>query len=444
MGKLVQGVNDLETYCKENNRNQLLTEWDYSKNGLLAPTETYKGSHKKVWWLCPKGHSYESSISSRIINNSGCPYCSGNKVLKGFNDLETTFPNIAQEWHPTLNGELSPQNISGCSGKIVWWLCSQGHSYQARVSDRKNNHNCPICANKKVLVGYNDLETLYPKVAKEWDYEQNYPLTPQDVIGSSKKQVWWCCSANHKWQSTIDSRTHLNRGCPYCWGRIPIKGVNDLETLYPNIAKEWHPTKNQYPPSHYTKASGKKVWWLCPQGHEYNAKILHRTVSKSGCPFCSGSKTEKVVYELLKEWNIYFVREKTFDTSANVKLHYYPYDIFISKYRIIIELDGIQHFTNKYEFFEKSLPHKERVCRDNLKNQYCLEQYIPIPILRIPYTYNSDTDREKIATLVKEFIETRKVPQEILDFYKPYKESIGSNYYDIATKMNEIKWNGYE
>ena len=114
------------------------------KNGKLKPTEVTAGSNKKVWWLCDKGHEWSISINTRNGGNS-CPYCSNQKVLVGYNDLATTNPSLAKEWHPTKNGDLKPTDVVAGSNKKVWWLCSQGHEWQAMVSTRNKGSGCMAC-----------------------------------------------------------------------------------------------------------------------------------------------------------------------------------------------------------------------------------------------------------------------------------------------------------
>ena len=202
----------------------LVKEWHPTKNGDLNLDDLTHGSGKKVWWFCPKGHSHESVISNRTSKNpTGCPYCSGNKVGKD-NNLEAVFPEIAKEWHPTMNGELTPKDFTHGTAKKVWWLCSKGHSFDSAINHRTS--------------------------------EKEYPA-----------------------------------GCPYCSGRR-VGEDNNLLFLFPEIAKEWHPTKNGgLTPRDVTSKSDKKVWWQCHKGHSYNAIIKNRTIAKSRCPFCSGKKS---------------------------------------------------------------------------------------------------------------------------------------------------------
>ena len=99
---------------------QLAAEWHPTKNGDLTPENVTYGSNKKVWWLCPKGHDYQAKIGNRAMLGRGCPYCAGKRVIVGINDLATTHPQLAAEWHPAKNGDLTPRNVTYGSGKKVW------------------------------------------------------------------------------------------------------------------------------------------------------------------------------------------------------------------------------------------------------------------------------------------------------------------------------------
>ena len=203
---------------------KLSLEWDYEKNGNLLPNNFASHSNKKVWWKCSKGHSYEASINNRA-NGTGCPYCNNHKVLVGFNDLKTICPNLVKEWDYEKNGNLLPNNFASHSNKKVWWKCSKGHSYEAIINNRRKGTGCPYCSNKKILKGYNDLETRYPKLIKEWNYEKNIVM-PSSVSFHSSKKVWWKCSkCDFVWQTSVEKRTKRLQGCPNCHN-------NPLKSLY--------------------------------------------------------------------------------------------------------------------------------------------------------------------------------------------------------------------
>ncbi len=163
-------------------------------------------------------------------------------MVLGKNDLATTHPNLAVEWHPTRNGSLTPKDVITAMGKKFWWKCAKcGYEWQATINHRKASHSgCPLCANRVVVAGINDLKTKFPHIAKEWDYEKNAPLMPSQIFAGSSKKVWWICSICGKsWQATISSRTHYNRtachSCNLTKGRKRIpKNENQLHFEFDN------------------------------------------------------------------------------------------------------------------------------------------------------------------------------------------------------------------
>ena len=131
------------------------------------------------------------------------------------NSLERKSPNIATEWHPTKNGKLRPDMVSYGSKKKVWWLGKCGHEWQATVDSRSRGNGCPICANQQLLVGFNDLATVSPNVAREWHPTKNGSLEPTMVSPKANKKVWWLGKCGHEWQATVNDRAN-GTGCPVC------------------------------------------------------------------------------------------------------------------------------------------------------------------------------------------------------------------------------------
>ncbi len=304
--KPIIGENDLCT-----THPALVKEWNYSKNGDLFPQQFMRGSGKKVWWICENGHEWEADIKDRAIGG-GCPYCSNQKVLQGYNDLATTHPELVKEWHPTKNGTLTPNQLTHGSKKKVWWICKNGHEWEAIVSDRIKGRGCPVCSylqrtssQKKAI----NLATTHPELVKEWNYSKNGDLLPEQFTHGSDKKVWWICNKGHEWEAYIGGRAN-GGGCPYCSNKKVLQGYNDLATIYPELAKEWHPTKNgQLTPNKIAYGSGKKAWWICENGHEWEAQINNRRKGV-GCPVCSNKKVLQGYNdlatthpELVKEWH---------------------------------------------------------------------------------------------------------------------------------------------
>ena len=199
---------------------EIAKEWDYKANIGITPSNIYGKSNRKVGWICPNNHKYITSISSRTTLKTGCPYCSNVKALKGFNDLETLYLEVAKEWDYEKNKPNLPSQYLAGSEKSVWWKCDKGHSYKKQISLRITNKiGCPYCSNRKLLKGFNDLETRYPDLAKEWDYESNGDLRPSSVVASpgSHKRISWMCPKGHKWQTALSQRVGPQKtGGPIC------------------------------------------------------------------------------------------------------------------------------------------------------------------------------------------------------------------------------------
>ncbi|MBQ9780025.1 MAG: zinc-ribbon domain-containing protein [Clostridia bacterium] len=278
-------------WCEENHRIDMLTEWDASKNGLSAPENTSYGSTKKIHWKCKLGHEWEATVNNRTSQKSDCPICGNKIILPGFNDLATLYPNIASKWHKGKNQDLSPSKVAPQSNKYAWWVCSHGHEFQSKICSMvRDNINCPICENKQVLIGYNDLATTHPALAKEWNHLRNKELTPTQVTYGSHKKVWWVCPQNHEWQATVASRAFNKTNCPYCTKQKVLVGINDLATVNPKLAEEWNYELNTpVTPSNIFPNSNQNYWWHCPAGHSYKASAASRTRGR-GCPYCTGRK----------------------------------------------------------------------------------------------------------------------------------------------------------
>lgn len=202
--------------------------------------------------------------------------------------------NLLKEWDESRNFPLTPDTVSYGSKKKVWWTCENGHSWQTTVHVRSEGSGCPYCTGRKVLSGFNDLGTLYPDVAAQWDREKNGSLSPRDVSTGSKIRIWWRCPEGHSWLSPIASRTAWGHGCPVCAGKTIVTGENDLAHLQPEIAAQWDKRKNgRLKPSDVAVSSNRPAWWRCELGHSYRATVSSRTQRKTGCPYCAGRKVLK-------------------------------------------------------------------------------------------------------------------------------------------------------
>ena len=241
------------------------------------PQTIIAGSKRKLRWLCDLGHEWEAIVSNRSNLKSGCPFCSGNKIMIGFNDLATTHPEIASQavgW--------DPKTVSRGSHKKCLWRCELGHEWKAIISDRtgRTPKGCGVCAGKQVLIGVTDLATTHPEIASQavgWD--------PKTVSAGSNRKHLWRCEFGHQWAAQIKGRVR-GYGCAVCDGKKVMVGFNDLATTHPDLALQsagWDPKK-------VSRGSGKNLLWRCELGHEWKATVGNRARGE-GCPICSRHRT---------------------------------------------------------------------------------------------------------------------------------------------------------
>jgi len=234
------------------------------------PCDVTAGSSRAFDWKCPKGHGYRSTVINRT-KGIGCPVCANKRVLAGFNDISTTDPELSKEafdWDPTT--------LTRGSSRRVKWICMLGHIWETSPKVRVRGNNCPDCANQRLRRGFNDFQTMFPELSKEangWD--------PREVLGAGGRKLEWRCSNNHTWAATANSRVAGN-GCPFCANKLVLRGFNDLQTKYPDIAAQ----ACGWDPSLILPGNSKKRAWLCEAGHEWFAPSYSR-ISGRGCPTCA-------------------------------------------------------------------------------------------------------------------------------------------------------------
>lgn len=268
---VLTGYNDLVT-----TNPKLADEWNYERNGELQPTDVTSGSHKKVWWICQKGHEWIAEVKSR---NSGenCPYCSNKKLLQGYNDLATTNPQLSAEWNYEKNGGLTPSSVIAGTSKKVWWKCQKGHEWEASIDSRNSGRSCPFCSNNRILEGHNDLLTTHPEIAEQWDYKKNKKSPSEVMAGSNNKKYWFICPKGHSYQATLLSRKN-GTNCPIC--------AMERHTSFPEkaifyyIKKHFIGAEENY---HNSFLRAMEIDVFLPQfklGVEYDGRAWHKSVKR--------------------------------------------------------------------------------------------------------------------------------------------------------------------
>ena len=293
-GRQVSATNSLATRLPE-----VAAQWHQRRNGKKTPHDVTAYSGDYAWWKCPKkpSHVWRAAIGNRTGNEAGCPLCSGHAVSNETR-LTAKAPKVASEWHPKKNGSLRPSELSYGSSRVVWWRCNKNpkHEWRTSVQNRTGREatGCPYCSNKKVDPK-KSVAALYPEVAAQWDETKNGELTPRDVVpGSSSVRVWWKCpnGPDHEWHQNPRERCLAGSGCPFCRGaRVSV--TNCLATLAPEIANDWHPSRNgRLTPAHVTCGTDRKAWWRCRNNprHIWEATVVHRVSRGQGCPTCAGKR----------------------------------------------------------------------------------------------------------------------------------------------------------
>ena len=193
--------------------------------------------------------------------------------MAGFNDLATTHPELA-----TQADGWDPRTVVAGSKTKAKWICELGHRWSAAIQNRAKGIGCPVCANKQVLAGFNDLATTHPELAAQadgWD--------PRTVTVNSGKRQKWRCNQGHQWEISVDGRRKGLTGCPICSNQQLLIGFNDLATTHPELAAQ----ADGWDPRTVVAGSNKKARWICEQGHRWSAVLANRSRMEVGCPSCA-------------------------------------------------------------------------------------------------------------------------------------------------------------
>ena len=235
-------------------------------------------------------------------------------------NLAVLRPDLAKQWHPTLNGKWKPEDISGGNTFRVYWMCSNTcagqtdciHVWHTTAEGRfKSTSKCPFCSptkkpHKPCCKDKSLAAEKYQALHKEWDFKANGD--PRDYHAKSSKKVWWICpkvcsdegDCQHRWTAAISQRTLRKTGCPYC-SRHPNRGLKPCcvfnsmaHKRFEHLHPQWDSTANP-PLTDVMPNSNQKMWWICPKTcegepscrHRWQAQVRCRTYRKRGCRFCT-------------------------------------------------------------------------------------------------------------------------------------------------------------
>ena len=250
------------------------------------PTDKILATSPSIYrWNCDNcGGEYPATIKQ--IKDGYCPFCNNERVLPGFNDLATIYPELAKKY--TTNNPKPANEILYTNLTYYEWQCLDcGGIYIASLQDVKDGY-CPYCEDKRVLTGKNDLATMYPNIAKLYSASNEKPAS-EILYTNQSSYNWTCDKCNGSFNATIQEVNE--RHCPYCENKRVLTGKNDFKTMYPHLVKMYSkdnilaPDKTIYTSSFYYK-------WHCDEcGGDFTSSI--DKLDKEGCPYCNGRKALK-------------------------------------------------------------------------------------------------------------------------------------------------------
>lgn len=210
-------------FLKDNKK--LMKEYNYEKNKDIDIDKLTLGSNKKIWWKCSEcSNEWEATPKNRFRGGTGCPLCGLKKIGINHNkslinkkgSLFDNVPELAKEWDYEKNYPLTPKDVTAGSKKKVWWICEKGHKWESAICNRTGGSGCIYCTKQKTIIGENDICTTNPELIKEWDYEKNIGIKPEELMSGSNKKVWWKCPLGHSWKTSVAKRNE-GTGCPHCY-----------------------------------------------------------------------------------------------------------------------------------------------------------------------------------------------------------------------------------
>ena len=299
--------------------------------------------------------------------------------------LASTHPHLLPEWDWEENDKLGldPYILTYGSGMVVNWKDKFWHKWSATVKNRAClGHKCPFCTGKKVGYG-NDLATKRPDIAKQWHPTKN-TFGPHEVTPGSNKEAWFLCRVcSAEWLAVVCDRVAGN-GCPYCRG-LKVGYGNDLATKRPDIAKQWHPTKNSFGSHEVTVGSRKKAWRLCEDcGHEWLSSIFNMVGNDSGCPRCD-RKVSKISQRWLDSLGV-LVREN------NIKEFDFRVDGFDPTTNTVYEFLGDYWHGNPQAFSPKKVfsRKKQQTLADRYNQTFQRFEKLKVAGYKIFYVWEND------------------------------------------------------
>lgn len=401
-------------WCKDNGRQDLLDRWDYSRNEF-KPEEISSNSNRKMYFNCDihKEHKSEGYIINNITNHRTYAKC---KQCFSFGQwcIDNNRNDLLELWDYEKN-DKSPFEAAQKSGKY-YFKCEKGKHESEKhglihITSNNTKISCVHCNSFGEYYGEDFLK-------KYWDYNKNV-ISPYDIEKSSKKYIWIKCDNERHGSYKITCNHYFSgKRCPYC-AHIKLHIDDSLGKLYPKSFELWS-DKNSMSPYDMFAHSGIKVYWKCEnKKHRDYLRQVHKSVeAEFRCPCCVAEESSSVIqskttsyldslpYTILHENNCTIIPKHP-ETLRNM-----PYDNEIKELKLIIEVNGIQHYKEsgfhnlqaKRRNTTPTIEFNRGVERDLYKERYALKNgyhYLVLPYWDFD---KEDTYKIKINNKISEIL----------------------------------------
>lgn len=282
--------------------------------GVLQPFDSYlaclsttAGNQDQQWedrhlqmangprFLCTFGHvRSKGTFYQKAPNGSPyrCTFCTSHAIVPEYNSFAHVKPLLAAQWDPQAPPGPTPWTVSLGSTQIGHWICEKNHRWDASFYNRSHlGSGCPYCNSGRMITGINDFATTHPALAALWDSKAGNLKAPDEFkAGNQSLKIVWRCPRGHRFIRTPANLVRNRGACQVCRGRILMPGKNDLATLRPDVAASWNYQRNgTLTPQLVKPGSVTMVWWVCPDGHEFQQRIINRCKTHTiSCPVETG------------------------------------------------------------------------------------------------------------------------------------------------------------
>jgi DNA-directed RNA polymerase subunit RPC12/RpoP len=201
-------------------------------------------------------------------------------------------PELLKYWDYDKNAEHGPEYYNEFSNEIVFWKCENGHSFKHQIFRySQKGFYCIICKNTQLVPDVNDLQTMYPDIAAEFDCELN-DKKPEDFKANSSESVWWKCPIGHSpYKRSIRERVLKGWGCSICANTVVVAEVNDALSAYPQLSEIWdYKANNGKKPEEIFRGSTRAYDYVCKIGHHWSERLITVVNALYTCAYCSDRK----------------------------------------------------------------------------------------------------------------------------------------------------------